>query len=259
MPFPAQVASRWVLVAVCATALVAGLSGILLGALLLPRVEVVEKPMEVLVEKRVEVPVEKRVVIERKVEMPPPPFSYRPAAGGSKEATHEEITVALLMRDDIRKATAAATVDYEASALFDPGTSITLLLEVNQPPASGLSAEVLRRAALSAFEAKGFKVLADDEVDDQCNTLVHVEVEVTDGGRVARLSVTVRQTLLAFGRNRWGKVNMGVARYGSLEVAGRASEANLLRVLSEMGERAATDLAKVRQPHPRLERTDQPR
>jgi hypothetical protein len=44
-------------VTIVAVALIAGVIGVMLGALLIPNVQIVEKPVEVVVEKRIEVPV----------------------------------------------------------------------------------------------------------------------------------------------------------------------------------------------------------
>ena len=69
---------RWLPAVLAVTALLAGLVGVVAGMFLFPRTLTVEKPVEVVVEKRVEVPVEKPVIVEKRVELPAPPFSYEP-------------------------------------------------------------------------------------------------------------------------------------------------------------------------------------
>lgn len=242
----AHVSTKWLTVIVVAVALVAGVVGVMLGALLIPRTEIVEKPVEIQVEKRVEVPVERQVIVERKVELPPAPFKYAPAEGGLRTATDEELRVALLMRDDIRKADGAETMHYESTAIFDPGKSVKVLVNLNAAAVSRLSLERIRGLAVGVLERKGFVVLSDDSKEAQWNTLVHVEVDLTEGKASGRVTVTLRQGMLGFSNRTWRKVNVGVAHYGTVEDFGREPEPAVDKAVEKVMRMATADLVKAR-------------
>jgi len=233
-------------VAAVAVGLIAGVVGLMLGAFLLPRTEVVEKPVEVVVEKRVEVPVERQVIVERKVELPAAPFKYAPAEGGQRTATEDELRVALLMRDDIRKADASGDLRFEADAIFNPGKAVKVLVNMNRAAVSRLSLERVRAVAVSALERKGFEVLPDDAKDGQWNTLVHVEVDLADGNASGRVAVTIRQGMLGYSNRTWRKVSVGVAHYGTVEDFGRQPESAVDKAVEASATAAAADLAKAR-------------
>jgi hypothetical protein len=233
-------------VTIVAVGLIASVFGIMVGALLLPRTEVVEKPVEVVVEKRVEIPVERKVIVERKVELPPAPFKYAPAEGGLRTATEEELRVALLMRDDIRKADAAEVMRFEAAAIFNPGKAVKILVNMNPTAVSRLSLDRVRKVAADALERNGFEVLPDDAKDGQWNTLVHVEVDLAEGVTSGRVAVTIRQGILGYSNRTWRKVSVGVAHYGTVEDFGRRPESAVDKALEGVASLAAADLAKAR-------------
>lgn len=239
-------AGKWLAVSLAAVALLAGAAGLALGALLIPRTETVEKPVEVIVEKRVEVPVEKQVIVERKVELPPPPFTYQPAEGNPRTATGEEIRLALLVRDGIRKAHDAQKIDYEASALFNPGRSVKVIVMLNAEAQTRLTLEPLRAAAVRAVEAKGLKVLPDDSTDSDWNTLFHVEVDLTDRKNAGRIGVIVRQGLMAFSNGAWKKVNAGIVHYSVVEELGSSPQAAVSDILTQLVAMASSDLASAK-------------
>jgi hypothetical protein len=239
-------AGKWLAISLAAVALLAGAAGMAVGALLIPRTEVVEKPVEVVVEKRVEVPVEKQVIVERKVELPPPPFTYQPVEGNPRTATSEEIRLALLVRDGIRKANDAQKIEYEVGALFNPGKSVKVIVLLNAEAQTRLTLEPLRTAVVSAVEAKGFKVLPDDSTDSDWNTLLHVEVDLTDKKNAGRIAVTVRQGLMAFSNGSWKKVNAGIAHYAVVEELGSRPQAVVSDILSQLPASASSDLASAK-------------
>ncbi len=237
---------RWLGAIVAAVALVAGVTGVLLGALLIPRTEIVEKPVEVQVEKRVEVPVERQVIVERKVETPSAPFKYLASDGGLRTPTEEELKVALLMRDDIRKADAAERMDYEASAIFNPGQCVKLFVSLNEAANARLSASQIRAVAAGVLKEKGLEVLGDDVRDRDWNTLVHVEIELTDSKTSGRVAVVVRQGMLGFSNRAWRKVNVGVAHYGAVEDFGREPDRPIDQAVTRWMAAAAADLVKAK-------------
>lgn len=239
-------AGKWLIISLVAIALLAGVAGMSAGALLIPRTETVEKPVEVIVEKRVEVPVEKQVIVERKVELPPAPFSYQPLEGAARTATHEEIRLALLVRDGIRKAHDAQKIEYEVTALFNPGKSIKIIVLLNAEAQTRLKLEPLRAVVVSAVEAKGFKVLPDDSTDSEWNTLLHVEVDLTDNKNAGRIAVTVRQGLMAFSNGSWKKVNAGIAHYSVVEELGGRPQAAVSDIVSRLAASASADLASAK-------------
>jgi|APGre2960657444_1045066.scaffolds.fasta_scaffold03484_7 hypothetical protein len=233
-------------VTIVAVALIAGVIGVMLGALLIPNIQVVEKPVEVVVEKRIEVPVERKVFVDRKVELPAAPFSYTPAEGGLRSATNDELRIALLMRDDIRKADAAEAMHYESTAIFNPGKSVKVLVNLNSTAMNRLSIERIKGVTVRALEGKGFEVLADDAKDGQWNTLVHVEVDLIDSNGSGRATVTLRQGMLGFSNRTWRKVSVGAAHYGSVEDFGRQPEDAVDKAVTKLATSAAADLAKAR-------------
>lgn len=246
MTNPGSNPGRWLGAIVAAVALVAGVAGLLLGALLIPRTEIVEKPVEVQVEKRVEVPVERQVIVERKVETPPAPFKYLASDGGLRTPTEEELKVALLMRDDIRKADAAEKMDYEASAIFNPGQSVKLFVSLNEAAKARLHASQIRSVAVGVLKDKGLEVLGDDVRDRDWNTLLHVEIELADSKSSGRVTVVVRQGMLGFSNRAWRKVNVGVAHYGALEDFGREPEQPVNQAVARWVSAAASDLVKAK-------------
>jgi len=239
-------AGKWMAISIAAVGLLTGAIGLALGALLFPRIEEVERPVEVFVEKRVEVPVEKQVVVERKVELPPPPFRYTPAEGGERIVTSDEIRVALLMRDDIRKSDAAENLAYEAGAIFNPGKKLKVLVSLNSVATARLSNFTIRQSMVDALERKGFAVLEDDAQGDDWNTLVHLEVELVGNGSAGRVSVTIRQGMISFSNRTWRKINTGVAHYGWIGVIEGADRSDLNQVLTGLATKVAADLAKAR-------------
>jgi hypothetical protein len=239
-------AGKWLAISLVAVGLLSGVVGLAFGALLFPRTEVVEKPVEVVVEKRVEVPVEKKVVVERKVELPPPPFRYQPAEGGERVATSDEIKVALLMRDDIRKSDAAENLAFEAAAIFNPGKKLKVLVNLNPVATARLSGAELRKTLVDALEHRGFTVLADDAKTEDFNTLVHLEVDLVGNASAGRVAVTVRQGMLGYSNRTWRKVSMGVAHYGWTGVLDGPGQSDLDRVLAGLTAEVAADLAKAK-------------
>lgn len=239
-------AGKWIAISLVAVGVLTGVLGLALGALLFPRTEVVEKPVEVVVEKRVEVPVEKQVVVERKVELPPPPFRYAPAEGGERVVTSDEIKVALLMRDDIRKSDAAEKIAYEAGAIFNPGKKLKVLVNLNPVATSRLSGVAIRKTMVDALERQGFGVLEDDAKADDWNTLVHLEVDLVGNGSAGRVSVVIRQGMISFSNRTWRKVSTGVAHYGWTGTLDGSVQAELDRVLAGLTAEVAGDLAKAR-------------
>lgn len=237
-------AGKWLAISLVAVGLLAGVIGMAFGALLFPRVEVVERPVEVVVEKRVEVPVEKQVVVERKVELPSQPFRYAPAEGGERVATSDEIKVALLMRDDIRKSDAAENMAYEAGAIFNPGKKLKVLVNLNPLATARLSAATTRKTLVDALERQGFGVLEDDAKSDDWNTLVHLEIDLVGNGAAGRVSVTIRQGMLGFSNRTWRKVSTGVAHYGWTGVLEGSVQSEMDRILTGLTAGVAADLAK---------------
>jgi hypothetical protein len=238
--------SRWIVAIIIAVGLVSAAAGLALGALLIPRTEIVEKPVEILVEKRVEVPVERKVVVERKVELPPAPFRYSPAGGGSRQATEDEIRVALLMRDDIRKADLADKICYETTAIFNPGKSVKVLVNLNDAAATVLSAERIKQIAVDALSRKGFEVLSADDKSSSWNTLVHVEVDLTEDKYSGRVAVTLRQSMLGFSNLTWRKVSVGSAHYVLTKDFGRTTGLGVNAAVDSLTATAARDLAAAK-------------
>jgi len=237
---------KWLAISLVAVGLLSGVVGLAFGALLFPRTEIIEKPVEVVVEKRVEVPVEKKVVVERKVELPPPPFRYEPAEGGERVATSDEIKVALLIRDDIRKSDGAENLAYEAGAIFNPGKKLKVLVNLNPVATARLSGADLRKTLVDALERRGFTLLDDDAKTGDWNTLVHLEVDLVGSGKAGRVAVTIRQGMLGFSNRTWRKVSTGVAHYGWTGVLEGAGQSDLDQVLAGLAAEVAGDLAKAK-------------
>lgn len=239
-------ATTWLPAILLVAGLIAGLLGLLAGAYLFPRTLVVEKPVEVVVEKRVEVPVEKTVFVEKRVELPPAPYSYQPEAGGRVTVGSDDLRVALLMRDAIRKAGDEPKISYDSEALFPPTKSLKILVSPNPAVGSSLSREAVRAAVAATFEARGFKVLDDDSTDADWNTLVHVEIDAVllpSRGMAGRVSVSLRQGMLAYSNLVWRKVNIPVVAFSEVRHFGTDPSAVVLSAVKVQSERAAVDLA----------------
>ena len=237
---------RWLPVVLAVTALLAGLVGVVAGMFLFPRTLTVEKPVEVVVEKRVEVPVEKPVIVEKRVELPAPPFSYEPESGGKVAVSPDDLRIALRMRDAIRKAGDEPKIAYDADAIFLPTKSIKVLLTPNPAAANELNAFAIRKVVVAAFEGKGFKVLADDANDGEWNTLVHVEIDavaLSPRGLAGRVSVSLRQGMLGYSNTVWRKVNLPVVAFSDTRHFGADPSVAVLTIVKTQSERAATELA----------------
>lgn len=237
---------RWLPAVLAATALVAGLVGAVAGTFMFPRTLTVEKPVEVVVEKRVEVLVEKPVIVEKRVELPPPPFSYEPEVGGRVSVSSDDLRVALRMRDAIRKATDEPKIAYDSDAIFLPTKTLKVLVVPNPASASVLNPSAIRSVVSDIFEAKGFKVLDDEATDGDWNTLVHVEIDavaLSGKGMAGRVSVSLRQGMLGFSNTVWRKVNLPVVSFSEVRNFGSDPSAVVLAVVRTQAERAATDLA----------------
>jgi hypothetical protein len=237
---------RWLPAVLAVTALLAGLVGAVAGMFLFPRTLTVEKPVEVIVEKRVEVPVEKPVIVEKRVELPAPPFSYEPDSGGKVSVSPDDLRIALRMRDAIRKAGDEPKIAYDADAIFLPTKTLKIVLTPNPAAATELNPAAIRAAVTAAFEAKGFKVLADDATDGDWNTLVHVEIDavtLSPRGLAGRVSVSLRQGMLGFSNSVWRKVNLPVVSFSDTRNFGAYPSTVVLSIVKTQSERAATELA----------------
>ena len=237
---------RWLPAVLAVTALLAGLVGVVAGMFLFPRTLTVEKPVEVVVEKRVEVPVEKPVIVEKRVELPAPPFSYEPEVGGRVSVSADDLRVALRMRDAIRKASDEPKIAYDSDAIFLPTKTLKVLVVPNPASASVLNHSAVRAVVVDVFEAKGFTVLADDSTVGDWNTLVHVEIDAvafSGRGLAGRVSVSLRQGMLGFSNTVWRKVNLPVVSFSEVCNFGADPSTVVLAVVRTQAERAATDLA----------------
>ena len=237
---------RWLPAVLAVTALLAGLVGVVAGMFLFPRTLTVEKPVEVVVEKRVEVPVEKPVIVEKRVELPPPPFSYEPEVGGRVTVSSDDLRIALRMRDAIRKAGDDPKIAYDSDAIFLPTKTLKVLVVPNPASASVLNHSAIRAVVVDVFEAKGFTVLADDSTVGDWNTLVHVEIDavaLSGRGLAGRVSVSLRQGMLGFSNTVWRKVNLPVVSFSEVRNFGADPSSVVLTVVRTQAERAATDLA----------------
>ena len=237
---------RWLPAVLAVTALLAGLVGVVAGMFLFPRTLTVEKPVEVVVEKRVEVLVEKPVIVEKRVELPPPPFSYEPEVGGRVTVSSDDLRIALRMRDAIRKASDEPKIAYDSDAIFLPTKTLKVLVVPNPASASVLNHSAIRAVVVDVFEAKGFTVLADDSTVGDWNTLVHVEIDavaLSGRGLAGRVSVSLRQGMLGFSNTVWRKVNLPVVSFSEVRNFGADPSTVVLAVVRTQAERAATDLA----------------
>lgn len=240
---------RWLPAVLLAAGLIFGLLGVLAGAYLFPRTLTVEKPVEVVVEKRVEVAVEKPVIVEKRVELPAPPVSYQPETGGRVAVSSEDLQVAMLMRDAIRKAGDEPKITYDTEALFPPSRMLKVLVTPNPAALSALNTAALRDGAAAVFEAKGFKVLADDATDTDWNTLVHVEIDAVSlpsRGMAGRISVSLRQGLLGYSNTVWRKVNLPIVSFSEVRNFGPDPSSAVLSAVKAQSERAASELAAKR-------------
>jgi hypothetical protein len=237
---------RWLPAVLAATALVAALCGAVVATFMFPRTLTVEKPVEVIVEKRVEVPVEKPVIVEKRVELPPPPFSYEPVTGGKVTVSSDDLRVALLMRDAIRKAGDEPKIAYDSEAIFPPTKKLKVLVTPNAAVVSVVDRADVRAAVAAAFVTQGFVVLDDDAEDGDWNTLVHVEIDgvlVSSKGLAGRVSVSLRQGMLGFSNSRWRKVNLPIVSFSEVRSFGADPSSVVVSIARTQARRAATDLA----------------
>lgn len=210
-----------------------GLFGLVAGAVLFPREIQVEKPVEVQVEKVVEKIVEKPVekVVEKVVVAPAPPFTYKLPDGVAKSATEDEAKVALMMRDDIRVATAAKEMAYHVGAIMPTSKKVKVLITPDAKSEANTSLEELRRVVVSALSGRGYVVLADDSSDQEWNTLIHVDVElVSAAGSMACVArADIRQGMVAFSNGKWRKVNVIVATFPGSEIPFKGSLSQVVK------------------------------
>lgn len=237
---------RWLPAVLAATALVAALCGAVVATFMFPRTLTVEKPVEVIVEKRVEVPVEKPVIVEKRVELPPPPFTYETEAGVKVKVSSDDLRIALLLRDAIRMAGDEPKIAYDSEAIFPPTKKLKVLFTPNAAAASVIDRSDVRAAVVSAFVAQGFVVLDDESEDGDWNTLVHVEVDgvlVSSKGLAGRVAVSLRQGMLGFSNSRWRKVNLPIVSFSELRSFGTDPSSVVVSIVRAQARRAATDLA----------------